>query len=75
MKGTATKADSVLHQLASYSKKTDQPLLREIRMSSLEALQETPFPSPRDEDWRFLNLKPISRSTFQPISSAVCRDI
>lgn len=44
----------------------DSPLspLAALRQAALEHLTETGLPTPRDEDWRYMNLAPITRSAF-----------
>lgn len=61
---------SILHELASHIKTTNVPLLKKIRESSLKNLKTTRFPTPKDEDWRFLDLKPITRTIFVPVSES-----
>ena len=38
--------------------------LSALREEAINKFTETGFPTPRDENWRFTNLAPISRSTF-----------
>jgi len=65
--GKPTKADiSNLHELASHIQTSDSAELSKIRESSLKQLNATRFPNSRDENWRFLDLKPITRSEFYP---------
>lgn len=68
--GVPAKTDSILHKLALQKEGSEHPLLNTIRESSLKELNNTRFPVARDEDWRFLNLKPITRSSFLPVSEA-----
>ncbi|MEX1062966.1 MAG: hypothetical protein WEC12_05130, partial [Balneolaceae bacterium] len=69
--GQPTKVEnSVLHDLASRIKVPVNPELKHIRESSVEKLNNTRFPTSRDEDWRFLNLKPITRTEFHPLSES-----
>jgi Fe-S cluster assembly protein SufD len=69
--GDPIKADSsILHELASHIESTNEPVLKSIRESSLKSLNTTRFPTPRDEDWRFLDLKPITRTNFVPVSES-----
>ncbi len=65
------KADkSILHELASHVQTAKNSTLGNIRENSLKELNSTRFPTPKDEDWRFLDLKPITRSEFHPVSEA-----
>jgi Fe-S cluster assembly protein SufD len=69
--GKPTNADmSILHKLASHIQSTENGVLSKIRETSLKNLNSTRFPTSRDEDWRFLNLKPITRSEFFPVDEA-----
>jgi Fe-S cluster assembly protein SufD len=69
--GDPIKAQSsILHELASHIETTNEPVLKSIRESSLKNLNTTRFPTPRDEDWRFLDLKPITRTNFVPVSES-----
>lgn len=74
--GIPTKADkSILHELASHSQTTNKTLLKEIRKSSLKNLNSTGFPTPKDENWRFLDLKPITRTDFVSVSDSGTKPI
>ena len=43
----------------------ESPWLRDLRRRSLERFAELGFPTIRDEDWRYTNVAPIARTTFQ----------
>jgi Fe-S cluster assembly protein SufD len=43
----------------------DLAWLREVRQEAISCFSEIGFPTPRDEDWRFTNLAPITRTPFQ----------
>lgn len=74
--GNPIKADtSILHELASHIENTNESLLKSIRESSLKNLNTTRFPTPKDEDWRFLDLKPITRTNFVPVSESGVRPV
>ncbi|MEX0994432.1 MAG: Fe-S cluster assembly protein SufD [Balneolaceae bacterium] len=68
--GIPNKEDSVLHKLIPYKEGAGHSLLEQIRESSLRELKQTRFPTSKDEDWRFLNLKPITRSSFVSVDEA-----
>lgn len=68
--GIPNKEDSVLHKLIPYKEGAGHSLLEQIRESSLYDLKQTRFPTSKDEDWRFLNLKPITRSSFVSVDEA-----
>src|SRR5690625_9973 len=59
-----TPEHSILHKLASGADITGLPALKSVRDSALRTLQNTRFPTPRDEEWRFLDLRPITRTSF-----------
>src|SRR5690625_1816899 len=59
-----TPEHSILHKLASGADMTGLPALKSVRDSALRTLQNTRFPTPRDEEWRFLDLRPITRTSF-----------
>jgi len=74
--GTPTAVNkSILHELAAHIKTTDKSLLRIIREESLKNLNATRFPTSRDENWRFLDLKPIARSQFSPVEESGAKTI
>lgn len=74
--GNPIKVDtSILHELASHIENTNESLLKSIRESSLKNLNTTRFPTPKDEDWRFLDLKPITRTNFVPVSESGVRPV
>lgn len=41
------------------------PWLDELRASAVDHFHATGFPKPRDEEWRFTNVAPITRGSFQ----------
>ena len=43
----------------------DQPWLRELREKAFARFCETGFPTTHDEDWRFTNVSPISKTSFR----------
>ena len=46
---------------------TDAGWLRELRGSALERANALSIPTPRDEEWRFTDLAPLTRLSFQPV--------
>ena len=64
-----TQVDSsFLHKLAKSAPQTDR--WSGIRGENLKALNQTPFPHSRIEEWRFTDLKPFSRTDFFPLDEA-----
>ncbi len=59
--------ESILHKLADENRGIVPDSLTKIRESASDKLQSTPFPTRKDEDWRFTDLKPITRTEFQLI--------
>ena len=59
--------NSILHKLADENRSIVPDSLTKIRESASDKLQSTPFPTRKDEDWRFTDLKPITRTEFQLI--------
>jgi Fe-S cluster assembly protein SufD len=45
----------------------DRPAFQRLRRAALARFQELGFPGPRDEDWKFTNLAPITRQRFEPV--------
>lgn len=46
------------------------PWLARLRQAALQRFQEAGFPTARDEDWRFINLAPLTGRAFPLVSSA-----
>jgi len=65
-----TTETSILHKLADENLKSVPRILRDIRRKSFQALQTSRFPTRKDEDWRFTDLKPITRNDFTHIEDA-----
>jgi Fe-S cluster assembly protein SufD len=62
---TAQNTDITLEGLIS----SNVPVLNleavdRIKKSAVESLANVPFPTTRDEEWRFTNIRPIARTTF-----------
>jgi Fe-S cluster assembly protein SufD len=45
--------------------------LKEQRQKAIDRFSENGFPSPREEEWRYSNVRPIERKQFTPVSDAV----
>ena len=60
----------MLHSLALHAPESGNSTLNSIRKSSLKNLDTSTFPHSRLEDWRFLNLRPITRTDFFPTNEA-----
>lgn len=61
---------SVLHDLAGYAPDATNALMKKVREQSLIQLNGAEFPHRRMEDWRFTDLKPITRTDFVPFNEA-----
>ncbi len=42
------------------------PWVRRVRDSGLSRFREVGFPTPRDEDWKYTNVRPIAKQPFAP---------
>ncbi len=49
--------------------------IRAINVRGKEALENTPFPTRKDEDWRFIDLSAIKKNRFTSVSDANATDI
>src|SRR5437588_244505 len=55
-----------LEQFAEFEKaQRDPPWLRRIRNAGIARFAELDLPTTRHEDWRFTNLAPMAKMTFQ----------
>jgi Fe-S cluster assembly protein SufD len=61
---------SMLHSLAKHAPESGNSTWNSIRENSLKQLNATSFPHSRLEDWRFLDLRPITRTDFFPTEDA-----
>jgi len=59
---------SFLHRLAKNAPENGQ--WSEIRKEGMKALNHTPFPHRKIEEWRFTDIKPLTRTEFLPLSEA-----
>ncbi|MGF1669467.1 MAG: Fe-S cluster assembly protein SufD [Balneolaceae bacterium] len=55
---------SILHKLADEKLESIPGILKSIRKDAFRTLQIVRFPTRKDEDWRFTDLKPITRTDF-----------
>lgn len=46
----------------------EAPWVSRIRSEALDRFVKTGFPTPRDEEWKYTNVAPISRQVFTPVS-------
>ena len=44
-------------------------LLDKVRLKGAEEVRSMSFPSKKDEDWKFINLRELYSNTFEPVSS------
>lgn len=70
MSTPANVESSVLHNLAKNVPGSDNVFVKKIREQSLKALNSSPFPNRKMEDWRFTDLRPITRTDFVHYSDA-----
>jgi len=61
---------SMLHSLAKHAPESGNSTWNSIREDSLKKLNSIAFPHSRLEDWRFLDLRPITRTDFFPADEA-----
>jgi len=47
----------------------ERPWLHRIRSAAIDRFAELGFPTPRDEEWRFTNVAPITRVPFRPAAA------
>jgi len=48
----------------------DLSWLKERRQQAIKRFAENGFPSPREEEWRYTNVKPIERKQFSPLAKS-----
>src|SRR5690625_2354986 len=60
---------SVLHNLAA-AETAPEERWADIRKESRSALSQTAFPHRKIEEWRFTDLRPITRTEFVPLENA-----
>lgn len=72
MSRVAKQEITFLKDLLTYQSNLDggSTILDNLRRESAGKVQSTAFPTPRDEDWRFTNLKPLLRGdAFVPVQN------
>lgn len=57
--------ESLIQQIQSHSFQLE--VLSDFRKAALERFSKVEFPTTRNEEWRFLNLKDVARASFSPI--------
>jgi len=70
---TTPELQGYLESFARFEKSAvgrDLAWLRKLRQAGFARFCELGFPTTHDEDWRFTNVTPISRTAFQPAESA-----
>lgn len=48
-----------------------EPAIKKLNEQGIEKLSVTRFPNKKDEDWRFIDLRPITRNTYYPLNKVV----
>jgi len=61
---------SMMHELATQVPDSRNTLWPEIREKGLKVLRSNSFPSKKIEEWKFIDLKPVSRTEFVHIENA-----
>lgn len=61
---------SILHQLAEVAPQNGQTKWKAIHEKSMTDLNAAPFPHKKIEEWRFTDLKPITRTNFVHLNEA-----
>ena len=61
---------SILHQLAKGVAENGETKWKNLRDKSLEELNATAFPHKKIEEWRFVDLRPITRTDFVNLDEA-----
>ncbi|MEX0890122.1 MAG: Fe-S cluster assembly protein SufD [Balneolaceae bacterium] len=75
MSTPVTTESSILHRLADSSDPMQSEVFDDIRTKNRTLLENVRFPTSRDEDWRFLDLKPLTRTSFLPINQASVSEV
>ena len=61
---------SFLHELAKHAPDADKAFWADVREKSLSDLNATEFPHKKIEEWRFTNLRPLTKVDFVPEKDA-----
>lgn len=75
MSTPVTTEPSILHRLADSAEQRKNGVFDDIRSKNRSLLENVRFPTSKDEDWRFLDLRPLTRTAFLPINQASVSDI
>src|SRR5690554_5320093 len=68
--------DTMLSYLASAVESNSPEIaIKEINERGIEKLETASFPTRKDEDWRFIDLRSISRNTFYSIDQTVTKEV
>src|SRR5690554_2554690 len=68
--------DIMLSYLASAVESNSSEIaIKEINERGIEKLSTADFPTRKDEDWRFIDLRSISRNTFYPVEQTVAKEV
>lgn len=63
------RASYLAHLIALAQQAPDRPELADLRRQAEALLQEQAFPTLRDEEWRFTDLRPLLKLTLQAVDS------
>ena len=67
--------DTILSYIGSeIESKASSVSIRAINERGREAVEKTAFPTKKDEDWRFINLKSITKNSFVSVNDAGVKD-
>lgn len=66
MSSTSSDFVSAFDKVANSLPGSGLPWLTQARRSALDAFKTLGFPSPRDENWKYTNVRPIERGDFAP---------
>src|SRR5947209_6748783 len=61
----AEPKDRFLHQFEQLDRAGNAPKFQPLRQSARRRFRELPLPTPRTEDWRFTNITPLLRESFE----------
>ena len=61
---------SFLHELAKHAPEADKAVWVDVREKSLSDLNSSEFPHKKIEEWRFTNLRPLTKIDFVPETEA-----
>jgi Fe-S cluster assembly protein SufD len=70
MSEVATKETMLRFISGEINSTADSVAIKAINLRGKDALETTPFPTRKDEDWRFIDLKCITKNTFTAVKDA-----